>query len=378
MKLMSNLLVTILLFASMSCGKEVMDTPDVSVVPMPEPEMPEPENQDSMYHFNDVFEFVADMGVGWNLGNSFDVTSRDKTQWGNPTPTRDMIDAVKAMGFKTLRVPVTWGFHQSETAPYAIESSYINAVQKVVEYGLDNDMHVIINVHHDNHWVLPRREDAEEVKARLGSLWTQVSNHFSGYNQKLIFETLNEPRLEGIPEEWSGGTAEGRALINDYNKVAVDAIRATGGNNESRFIMIPTWAASTVPAAMDDLIVPNDDPNIIISLHTYFPWPFAGEGNQTWGSDADKLALQNEFDRIVKKWITENNRPVILGEWGTIDKNSVQSRLDYADFYAKEAFNRGMLTIVWDDGGMFGLYDRNNLTWRFGNIASRIVSSSAK
>jgi len=322
------------------------------------------------------FDLVAEMGVGWNLGNSFDVRSRDKTNWGNPKPTKAVIDAVREMGFQTLRIPITWGFHQSDTAPYEIEASYLDEVKKVVDYGFQNDMHVIINVHHDDEWVKPNAAEATEAAERLGKLWTQVANHFIEYNDSLIFESLNEPRLIGIPEEWSGGTTAGRGFINDFHKAAVDAIRATGGNNELRHIMMPTWAASTVPQAMNDLVIPNDDSKIIISLHTYFPWSFAGEASASWGSDQDKNALKAEFDRIRKFWITDRNRPVILGEWGTIDDNELDARLEYAEFYAKEAADRDLLTVVWDDGGMFRLFDRRNLSWPFGNIASAIVSAS--
>ena len=231
-------------------------------------------------------------------------------------------------------------------------------------------------MHHDNAWVRPTADEEVETKERLASLWTQVATHFQQYNDSLLFETLNEPRLEGIPEEWSGGTPEGRRYINEFHKVAMDAIRATGGNNEKRHIMIPTWAASTVQDAMDDLEIPNDDPKVIVSLHTYFPWPYAGEAAVTWGSDDDKVALQSELERIRQKWIVDANRPVILGEWGTIEANPTQSRIDYAAFYAREAATRDLLTIVWDDGGMFRLFNRNSLEWDFGTIASTIVSSS--
>ncbi len=324
------------------------------------------------------FDLVAEMGVGWNLGNSFDVPFRDKTRWGNPVPSKAIIDAVKLMGFKTLRIPITWGPHQSSSAPFTIEDNYLEDVKEVVDYGLQNKMHVIINVHHDNSWVKPNANEAAITKDRLGNLWTQVATFFKAYNDSLLFETLNEPRLEGIPEEWTGGTSAGRGFVNDFHKAAVDAIRATGGNNTLRHIMIPTWAASTVPAAMDDLVIPNNDSKIIISLHTYFPWAFAGEASISWGSEQDKSALKSELDRIRQKWIVEEGRPVILGEWGSIGQNPLETRLDYASFYAEEAAARGLLTIVWDDGGMFRLYDRHSLSWSYGNIASTIVAASEK
>jgi len=322
------------------------------------------------------FDLVAEMGVGWNLGNSFDVESKDKTYWGNPITSKAMIDEVKAMGFSTLRIPITWGPNQVEMSPYTIDPDYLTEIKRVVDFGFQNKMHVIIDVHHDNSWIKPMASETQESTDRLSSLWTQVANFFQDYNDSLIFETLNEPRIEGITEEWSGGNSEGRGYINDFHKAAVDAIRATGGNNEKRHIMITTWAASTVPIAMEELTIPNDDEKIIISLHSYFPWQFAGEAAVTWGSESDKSALIAELDKIKQNWIIERDRPVILGEWGTIEANPLQSRINYADFYVKEAAARGLLTIVWDDGGNFRLLNRNDLSWDFADIATAIVAAS--
>jgi len=322
------------------------------------------------------FDLVAEMGVGWNLGNSFDVESKDKTYWGNPITSKAMIDEVKAMGFSTLRIPITWGPNQVEMSPYTIDPDYLTEIKRVVDFGFQNKMHVIIDVHHDNSWIKPMASETQESTDRLSSLWTQVANFFQDYNDSLIFEILNEPRIEGITEEWSGGNSEGRGYINDFHKAAVDAIRATGGNNEKRHIMITTWAASTVPIAMEELTIPNDDEKIIISLHSYFPWQFAGEAAVTWGSESDKSALIAELDKIKQNWIIERDRPVILGEWGTIEANPLQSRINYADFYVKEAAARGLLTIVWDDGGNFRLLNRNDLSWDFADIATAIVAAS--
>ncbi|NQW27233.1 MAG: glycoside hydrolase family 5 protein [Flammeovirgaceae bacterium] len=322
------------------------------------------------------FDLVAEMGVGWSLGNSFDVPSRDKTLWGNPLTSKAVIDEVKAMGFKTLRIPVTWAPNQANNDPYPIEHNYLTEIKRIVDYGFQNKMHVIINVHHDNSWIIPSTSEAQKSADRLGSLWTQVAHFFQEYNDSLIFETLNEPRIEGITEEWSGGTSEGRGYVNDFHKAAVDAIRATGGNNEKRHLMIPTWAASTVPIAMEELVIPNDDEKIIISLHSYFPWPYAGEATTSWGSDDDKSDLIAELDKIKEEWIVERKRPVILGEWGTIEANSLQSRINYGNFYAKEAAARGLLTIVWDDGGNFRLFNRRGLSSAFGDVAAAIVAGS--
>ncbi|NKI30355.1 glycoside hydrolase family 5 protein [Croceivirga thetidis] len=321
---------------------------------------------------------VAQMGVGWNLGNSFDVENRDKTFWGNPLPTKAMIDLVASAGFKTLRIPVTWGYHQSITEPFTIEQDYINRVQKVVDYGIENDLFVIINVHHDDDWVQLVSSEKEYVKSRLSSLWQQVATHFKDYNEQLIFDILNEPRLKGTSLEWTGGDAESRSILNEYHQVGVDAVRATGGNNTSRFLMVSTYAASTLDGPMNDLVIPNNDPNIIISLHTYFPWSFAGDENgpTTWGSADERAALNTEMDRIRQKWQVEEGREVILGEWGTRNKGNLSERVEYAQFYAEASLSRGFVPVVWDDGGNFMLQNRNTTSWQFPDIVNAIINAS--
>ncbi len=322
-------------------------------------------------------DLVSEMGVGWNLGNSFDVISKDKTIWGNPLSTTAHIRDVKAMGFTTLRIPITWNFDQKETSPYTIEQDYLDRIQVIVNEALTNDMHVIINTHHEE-WIIPTDAEAEKVKSRLSSLWTQVATFFEPYGDQLLFEVMNEPRLRNSQEEWNGGTQEGRSVVNEYHKVCVEAIRATEGNNRKRHLMISTYAASSNSDAMRDLVVPNDDPNIIISIHSYFPWAFAGieNGPNIWGSDEEKEALKNELDRIKDRWVVQENRAVILGEWGTTDKNNLSSRIEYCAYYAKAATQRGLLPIIWDDGGNFGLYDRHAMNWKYPEIAEAVIAAA--
>ncbi|QCX40600.1 glycoside hydrolase family 5 protein [Aureibaculum algae] len=368
-----------------SCGQS-NETPTIKD-PIPvqdlQPDLPTATVDSSMHGIGEArditsFELVAEMGVGWNLGNSFDVVSKDKTDWGNPLPNKAIIDAVSEMGFKTLRIPVTWEWNQSAIAPYQIELNYLERIKKIIDYGLENQMHVIIDLHHDNEWAKPIPSLAVNVNKRLHSLWTQVATYFKEYNESLIFEVMNEPRIKNIPQEWTGGTLEGRNIINDYLKTSVDAIRATGGNNAKRHLMIPTWAASTSPDAMNGLVIPNNDPKIIISLHSYFPYLFALEGQGTWGSAQDKADLRAEFDKIRQKWIVEEKRPVILGEWATKKTIAVKNRIEYAAFYAKEATARDLLTILWDDGGDYQLFNRNTLTWTSVEQAETIIKNAVK
>lgn len=366
-----------------SCSEDDPVIPVVETPEQPEEQMPEDPVTDLAEDISGVIrdissmDLVAEMGVGWNLGNSFDVRSKDKTAWGNPLSVAAHIKDVKEMGFGTLRIPVTWNYDQLQTDPFTIEADYLNRVKIIVNAALNNDMHVIINTHHDD-WIIPTNSEADEVKSRLASIWTQVANHFKAYGDRLIFEPMNEPRLEGSPAEWSGGTQEGRDQINAFHLAAVDAIRNTGGNNSNRHLMVSTYAASSTTNAMRDLVVPNDDPNIIISIHSYFPWSFAGQedGPDTWGSAAEKSALENELNRIKNRWVVDENRPVILGEWGTTDKNNLSTRTQYCAYYAKTATDLGLLPIVWDDGGKFGMYNRHAMNWKYPEIAEAIVNAA--
>ena len=326
-------------------------------------------------------EIVSEMKIGWNLGNSLDAEGPDETFWGNPVTTQAMIKAVSDRGFNTLRVPVTWRFHQGSAPNYIVEEDWLDRVEEVVNYGRANNMYVIINVHHDDPWIIPTAAMTNEVSDRLAKLWTQIANRFKNYSDYVIFETLNEPRHEGTPEEWSGGTAEGREAVNQYHQVSLDAIRATGGNNNLRQIMISTYAASTLPLTMNALQIPNDDPNTIVSLHSYFPFPFTLEGtDQTWGTDDDKAQLTAEMDRIKAKFI-DNGKAVVLGEWSSGNQNNLNDRLAHATFYAQAAAERSFASIWWDNGNTsvsndgLGIFDRRTLTWPFGEIADEIVNA---
>ncbi len=323
-------------------------------------------------------EFVLDMGSGWNLGNTLDTEDIDVTAWGNPITTKAMIDAVAEKGFKTLRLPVTWRFHTGDAPDYILESDWLDRVENIANFALSNDMYVIINIHHDDEWIVPTYENAPAVKERLTKTWTQIANRFKPYGDYVIFETLNEPRHEGSPEEWEGGTTEGRDVVNQYHQVSVDAIRATGGNNAVRKIMVSTYAAGTGENVLDDYLVPNNDVNVIVSIHSYSPYLFSLAGTDpTWGTDADKAELTEEFNTIQDKFNNEG-RAVVMGEWGSTFANNVADRLAHAEYYAGLCAERGICPIWWDNGNAdeFGLFNRNTLEWVYPEIADAIVNAT--
>ncbi|WP_300022981.1 glycoside hydrolase family 5 protein [uncultured Maribacter sp.] len=323
-------------------------------------------------------EFVLDMGSGWNLGNTLDTEDVDVTAWGNPLTTKPMIDEIANMGFKTLRLPVTWQYHTGSAPDYILESDWLDTVENIANYALSNNMYVIINIHHDDEWIVPTYENAPYVKDRLIKIWTQIANKFKPYGDYVIFETLNEPRYEGSPEEWEGGTEEGRDVVNQYHQVSVDAIRATGGNNAIRKIMVSTYAAGTGENVLEDYLVPNNDENIIVSIHSYSPYLFSLAGTDpTWGTDEDKAQLTEEFNVIQAKFETEG-RAVVMGEWGSTFSNNENDRLVHAEFYANLCAERGICPIWWDNGNAseFGIFNRNTLEWVYPEIADAIVDAT--
>ncbi|MGD9154161.1 MAG: cellulase family glycosylhydrolase [Bacillota bacterium] len=326
-----------------------------------------------------ALQIVSEMKIGWNLGNTMD-TGGAETAWGNPVTTHAMIDKIKQQGFNTLRIPTTWNNHFGGAPNYTIDPAFLDRVEQIANYAFDNNMYVIINVHHDNSWARPTYADLPTVKTKLTAIWTQVANRFKNYGDYLIFETLNEPRLEGSPEEWTGGTAEGRDCVNQENLAAVNAIRATGGNNATRFLMCPTYAAATYQSTLDAYVVPNNDSRVIVSLHSYAPYTFAMQypGVSSWGTDADKASLNAEFDMLYNKFV-KNGRAVVIGESGTTNKNNTSVRVAHAEYYYRALKARQITGIWWDNnesavgGENFGIFNRSALTWYFPEIANAVI-----
>lgn len=336
--------------------------------------------------------YVQDMGPGWNLGNTLDsvqgtgrITSPAKaeTAWGNPVTTRAMIDAVKAAGFRTVRIPVSWGQKTGPAPGYPIDPAWMARVRQVVEYVTHSGMHAILNVHHDNSWLVPDRAHEAEATRQLVATWTQIAREFRDAGPLLIFEGMNEPRLEGHPQEWSGGTPEARQIINRWGSAFVEAVRATGGRNADRWLMVPGYAASGSPLVLDSLVLP-EDPHIIVSIHNYFPYAFAladpkdKASHDRWGSPVDLRDMQAEFDRYFDRFVSRGI-PVVLGEFGARNKNNTPQRERWARQFIAEARARGIPCVWWDNQGFrgngenFGLLDRKALEWRYKGIVQALM-----
>lgn len=321
-------------------------------------------------------QVVADMGAGWNLGNTFDATPNE-TSWGNPETTQAMVQAVKDAGFKTMRIPVTWTDHIGAGPDYTIDSAWMDKVEQVVKWVLDAGMYAIVNTHHDadEQWILLTTADQPQVTPKIQAVWTQIATRFESYGDHLIFETFNEPH--GPVNPYDGGNAEEQTVLNAYIATAFSAIRATGGNNATRPVMIQPHGASPSEAGVKALAIP-DDPNILISIHTYYPTGFSfGPSPTTWGTSAsDYTAMGASLDQIAS-WLP--NRAIVIGEWGTVNTAELDSRVKHAKAYAQDVVRRGMCPVWWDNGATdFGILNRKASppSWSYPTVASALIDGA--
>ncbi len=192
---------------------------------------------------------VAAMQPGWNLGNSLDATGGDETSWGNPRITEALLDNVKAQGFKSIRIPVTWSAHQGAAPAHTIEAAYLNRVKEVVGWALADGFYVMINIHHDSwQWINTMPSDRANVLNRYNAIWTQLAAAFKDSPGKLVFESVNEPQFTG-----SSGDAQNAQLLHELNSSFRDIVRRSGGNNATRLLVLPTLHTSSEQARLDEL-----------------------------------------------------------------------------------------------------------------------------
>jgi len=355
-----------------------------------EPEIPAPFNNIS------AEELAANIRVGWNLGNTLDASdlhwleqnahvSQFETAWGNPVTTLAMINTVKEAGFNAIRIPVSWA--KAANRNYVIRDAWMNRVKQVVNYAVSNDMYIILNTHHDEGIFKFRDSEMAESRRAFAAIWKQIADNFKNYDEKLIFEGLNEPRTKGSPGEWNGGTGEERNNLNILNQLFVDTVRASGGNNVMRILMVSTYAASSLAVAMNALTIPSDPQNsvnkIIVSIHAYEPYNFALNEKSpvnTWSVSrtSDTMPITERIDRAYNLFISRGI-PVIMGEFGALNKNNEEARAEWAEFYTSYAKSRGVKCFWWDNGGQgdpppgFGLLVRRTNRFAFPQIVGALM-----
>ena len=356
----------------------------------------------------DTEAILEDMGLGWNLGNSLDATGGSgldtETSWSNPKTTQALIDKVKSLGFNTVRVPVSWGKHVSGDN-YTIDSAWLARVKEVVDYCYKNDMYVILNIHHDTKssasasgaGYYPRSSAYSSSEKFVTSVWSQMAEYFKDYDYHLIFETLNEPRLIGTGYEWwfnkwsiPSEVKDAIDCINKLNQKAVDTIRNTGSNNRGRLIMCPGYDASIDGATVSGFKLPTDisgnKNRIAVSVHAYSPYNFAmnidtSNGATSTYSSYIKDELKNLFSTL-KSNFRDKGIPVVIGEFGSTDKNNTAERVKWATDYTALAKKNNIPCVLWDNNA-FAVYNGSSIVLNseyhgYINRKNNTVTSPAK
>ena len=327
----------------------------------------------------DQSAITAAMGMGWNLGNQLEASNNkvpNETAWGNPTISEDLIKLVKEQGFKTVRIPVSYLSKIGEAPDYKIDEAWLDRIQEVVDYVVNNDMFAIINMHGDGYytidgaWLLCVDENQDEIKDKYEKVWKQIAERFKDYDQHLIFESMNEEfdNTYGEPDP------TGYANINAYNQIFVDTVRKTGSNNEKRWLLMPGWNTNIGHTAGDKgFVIPEDSlckadgKRIMISVHFYDPYNFTLDENLVsattqWGKYAtEKFDTWGQEDYVDSQMKLLNDKfvsqgyPVVIGEMGVVDKNHIDPTMNefrryWNEYVVKAAKDNGCIPVYWDNG----------------------------
>jgi endoglucanase len=324
-------------------------------------------------------QVAGKMKIGWNLGNTLECP-QGETDWGAAYTTQHLIDSVKAAGFNTVRLPCAWLTH-SDTLTNVIDHAWLNRVKEVVDYCIKDSMYVIINVHWDSGWLEKHvnAADSAKVKARHRAYWTQIANYFSDYNEHLLFAGANEPSVHD---------SAGMSVLLSYHQAFIDVVRATGGNNSSRTLIIqgPSTDIELTCKLMNTMPTDQIENRLMLEVHYYTPYQFClmekdeswgnmfyywGTGNHsttdlirnaTWGEESD----MDKYLSLMKTRFIDKGIPVIIGEYGAFrkklsppsDQELHNTSIEYYySYFVKSAMSKGIITFCWDTPG--GFFDRS-------------------
>ena len=329
-----------------------------------------------------TMEITRDMGIGINLGNTFEsngdwiwqwgdhTVKSYETAWGSPVIEKEMIEGMKKEGFGVMRLPVHWFNMMADD--YTINEDYMARVKEVVDWALDAKLYVILNIHHDEkEFFKSMPTKTEETLNNFKKIWSQIAEVFKDYDDYLMFEALNEEACWGdVYNQWSG-TDTGKKEVYDYtyqlNQAFVDTIRASGGNNPERHLLLVGYCTDTDLTCDSMYKLPNDPANrFAVSIHYYNPATFCileedadwGKAQATWGTQDEIKDLNNKFDKIKSTFI-DKGIPIIIGEYGTATKNKeYDSVKNFLYSVCKACYDRHITPVLWD--GPDGFYDRKS------------------
>ncbi len=342
-----------------------------------------------------------DMGLGFNLGNSFDAIPRPESglkgndseiAWHNPRTTKEMIAAIRRAGFKTLRLPVSWHIHVSDVMEAdglvsrdIVAPEWMKRVREVVDWCMDEGLYVILNTHHDirEGFLLPDNAHIDRADEFMRNIWRQIAVEFGSYpHDRLLFESMNEIRIPGADYEWTPDYSvkecrEAMENVNRLNQTFTDTVRAAGRENVERVLIIPGYSTSTEGVCWDGFRLPRDtEPGrMIVAAHIYSPAHFVFlvkdredirefDINSPASTDPIDERLGKLYERFVK-----NGIPVNVDEFGTVDKDNDPHRIACLAYTLYKGSGLGIRFCYWDNGvfkwygnGM-AIFDRNSCSF---------------
>jgi endoglucanase len=304
-------------------------------------------------------QVAGQITLGWNLGNTMEAQCGE-TAWGNPTVSQAFVNAVKAAGFNAIRIPAAWDCHASNGT---IDANWMARVKQVVDYAYSQNMYVVLNIHWDGGWLEehPLYSYQQAVNQKQNSYWTQIANYFKNYNERLLFAGTNE-----VHADYGTPTTEHITVQQSYNQTFVNAVRATGGNNASRTLVVQTYNTNA-NFGLSYFSLPSDSASnrLMVEIHYYDPYDFTLNANGpclAWGSPypqysqcswAQEAYVDDLFSRVKNKWVNAGV-PVIIGEYGAFPRSGVNeaSRQYWNEYINRSAKNNGIKTFLWDTGGV--------------------------
>jgi endoglucanase len=342
------------------------------------------------------------LSPGWNLGNTLEAVGSptpppwnsdqtNETLWGNPKASQALMDSVKAAGFKFVRIPVSWT--QYADAHHTISPKWMARVAEVVGYARNAGLVVMINVHWDGGWMNHLTYDQQAaLNAKLAKFWTQIATHFKDHDDHLLFAGQNETHVPNAPEP---PTAEALAVQNSFNQTFVNTVRATGGNNARRHLVVQTYNTN-IGIGHDSFVMPSDTvaDRLFVEVHYYDPYKmtlvtdspvyqWGSASTQAEGAWATEARIDADFQKMKKRFV-DKGVPVILGEYGAISKTEHDPagvwRKKWAQFVTRSAVQHGLVPVWWDDGSTgnhtFGLFDRKTGAQGHPDLIKTIIDAS--
>jgi len=288
-------------------------------------------------------EAIKQMQRGINMGNTLEPPTEGG--WNNGPAQKYYFEDYKKAGFQTVRIPVRWDKHTGTTPPYAIDVSWLNRVEQIVDWALEQNLFVIVNAHHED-WFYA---DYNLHKTRFDSIWSQIATRFQNKSDSLLFELVNEPTVEGDV----GPSVD---EINELNTRLISIIRKT---NPTRIIVYSGNGWSNLEQ-LQQAAIP-DDEYIMAYYHSYDPYEFGLNGNGNL-SDSDIQYIRNKF-KSAGDWSKENNVPIMISEFGAVSSCDYNPRMVFYATYVEEALKNGVAFLAWDDGGNFRIYKRGSRQW---------------